>query len=378
MPGRTDIPVKVLTNPTIILAEEELVYDGSAKEPAITVKDGDVVVSNDEYVVTYSNNTNAGTASVTVSDKANGDYEVSGSMFFIITPKSIGDGDKAAEGIDIQIELMGENVEVTSVKDGGTTLVVDEDYTVAIEKQGDDWIIIVSGIGNYEGSARGLFVLAKFYKAAGADKAVAAYRSPKDFSKPSGIDIYIVRKVNPSIGTVIVSSIDYLPKDVPVLLERNDAVTGFLVSEKPAEDPEITAETKNSNLLHESYKGLEVDAAQIYMMYRGEFVLTKAGTFTEGGKFYLYNPNYKIEPDPEPTPEPDEPSSGESRGVLQIIIEEWDDQDETTGIDDLKNEKTEEQKLAGWYSLDGRRLSGKPTKGGIYIYKGQKIYIKRK
>ena len=374
---KTDIPVKVLTNPTIILAEEELVYDGSAKEPAITVKDGDVVVSNDEYVVTYSNNTNAGTASVTVSDKANGDYEVSGSMFFIITPKSIGDGDKAAEGIDIQIELMGENVEVTSVKDGGTTLVVDEDYTVAIEKQGDDWIIIVSGIGNYEGSARGLFVLAKFYKAAGADKAVAAYRSPKDFSKPSGIDIYIVRKVNPSIGTVIVSSIDYLPKDVPVLLERNDAVTGFLVSEKPAEDPEITAETKNSNLLHESYKGLEVDAAQIYMMYRGEFVLTKAGTFTEGGKFYLYNPNYKIEPDPEPTPEPDEPSSGESRGVLQIIIEEWDDQDETTGIDDLKNEKTEEWKLTGWYSLDGRRLSGKPTKGGIYIHKGQKIYIKR-
>ena len=374
---KTDIPVKVLTNPTIILAEEELVYDGSAKEPAITVKDGDVVVSNDEYVVTYSNNTNAGTASVTVSDKANGDYEVSGSMFFIITPKSIGDGDKAAEGIDIQIEQMGENVEVTSVKDGGTTLVVDEDYTVAIEKQGDDWIIIVSGIGNYEGSARGLFVLAKFYKAAGADKAVAAYRSPKDFSKPSGIDIYIVKKVNPSIGTVVVSSIDYLPKDVPVLMSRNAEVMGFLASEKPAEIPEITAETKNSNLLYESYKGLEVDAAQVYMLYLGEFVLTKAGTFNGGGNFYLYNPNYKIEPDPEPTPEPDEPSSGESRGVLQIIIEEWDDQDETTGIDDLKNEKTEEWKLTGWYSLDGRRLSGKPTKGGIYIHKGQKIYIKR-
>ena len=376
---KTDIPAKVLTNPTIILAEDEVVYDGSAKEPAITVKDGDVIVSPDEYVVTYSNNTNAGTASVTISDKTDGDYQVNdGSKNFTISPKSIGDGDKAAEGIDIQIEQMGENVEVTSVKDGGTTLVVDEDYTVAIEKQGDDWIIIVSGIGNYEGSARGLFVLAKFYKAAGADKAVAAYRSPKDFSKPSGIDIYIVKKVNPSIGTVVVSSIDYLPKDVPVLMLRNAEVMGFLASEKPAEIPEITAETKNSNLLYESYKGLEVDAAQVYMLYLGEFVLTKAGTFNGGGNFYLYNPNYKIEPDPEPTPEPDEPSSGESRGVLQIIIEEWDDQDETTGIDDLKNEKTEERKLTGWYSLDGRRLSGKPTKGGIYIHKGQKIYIKRK
>ncbi len=186
-----------------------------------------------------------------------------------------------------------------------------------------------------------------------------------------------MKKVNPSIGTVVVSSIDYLPKDVPVLMSRNAEVMGFLASEKPAEIPEITAETKNSNLLYESYKGLEVDAAQVYMLYLGEFVLTKAGTFNGGGNFYLYNPNYKIEPDPEPTPEPDEPSSGESRGVLQIIIEEWDDQDETTGIDDLKNEKTEEWKLTGWYSLDGRRLSGKPTKGGIYIHKGQKIYIKR-
>ena len=376
---KTDIPAKVLTNPTIILAEDEVVYDGSAKEPAITVKDGDVIVSPDEYVVTYSNNTNAGTASVTISDKTDGDYQVNdGSKNFTISRRSIGDGINAAEGIDIQMEQVGEEVEVTSVKDGETTLVVDEDYTVAIEEQGDDRIIIVSGIGNYEGSARGLFVLAKFYKAAGADKAVAAYRSPKDFSKPSGIDIYIVKKVNPSIGTVVVSSIDYLPKDVPVLMLRNAEVMGFLASEKPAEIPEITAETKNSNLLYESYKGLEVDAAQVYMLYLGEFVLTKAGTFNGGGNFYLYNPNYKIEPDPEPTPEPDEPSSGESRGVLQIIIEEWDDQDETTGIDDLKNEKTEEWKLTGWYSLDGRRLSGKPTKGGIYIHKGQKIYIKRK
>ncbi len=57
---KTDIPVRVLTNPTIILAEDEFVYDGSAKEPAITVKDGDVVVSADEYEVTYSSNTNAG------------------------------------------------------------------------------------------------------------------------------------------------------------------------------------------------------------------------------------------------------------------------------------------------------------------------------
>ena len=88
---KTDIPAKVITNPTIILAEDAFVYDGSAKEPAITVKDEDVVVSADEYEVTYSSNTNAGTASVTISDNADGDYEVNGSKTFTISPKSLGD-----------------------------------------------------------------------------------------------------------------------------------------------------------------------------------------------------------------------------------------------------------------------------------------------
>ena len=350
-------------------------YDGNSHAPTATAANlvnGDVI----EITVTGAQSSvgsyTATATALTGDKKDNYKLPEANTQTFTISRRSIGDGINAAEGIDIQMEQVGEEVEVTSVKDGETTLVVDEDYTVAIEEQGDDWIIIVSGIGNYEGSARGLFVHAEFYKAAGADKAVAAYRSPKDFSKPSGIDIYIVRKVNPSIGTVIVSSIDYLPKDVPVLLERNDAVTGFLVSEKPAEDPEITAETKNSNLLHESYKGLEVDAAQIYMMYRGEFVLTKAGTFTEGGKFYLYNPNFKAEP------EPDEPSGGESRGILQIIIEEWDDHEGTTEMIELKDSRIEQWKSDVWYTLDGRHLSGEPTKGGIYIHKGQKVIIKRK
>jgi hypothetical protein len=29
-----------------------------------------------------------------------------------------------------------------------------------------------------------------------------------------------------------------------------------------------------------------------------------------------------------------------------------------------------------WYSLDGRRLNGQPTKKGLYIYKGKKTVIR--
>ena len=368
---KTDIPAKVLTNPTIILAEDEVVYDGSAKEPAITVKDGDVIVSADEYVVTYSNNTNAGTASVTVSDKANGDYQVNdGSKTFTISPKTIGDGNTAAEGITVE---MTEDGSLSAVKDGSTTLVENTDYTQEAEEDGSDKIITITGMGNYTGSVKALFANPVFTDpdGTGSEKAAAVYTASRDLSAPTGIEPYIVRKVNPSIGTLVISKLDYIPEGVPVLLLSNAESEGFVASPKDPSIPEVTVQTKNSNQLKVSHGGETVEAAQIYMFYKGEFVLTKAGTLGEG-KYFLYNPNFKVTPsEDEEEDEPgDNPAS--SRGVLRIVFE-----DETTGIDDLKKEKTEEWKLTGWYSLDGRRLSGKPTKGGIYIHKGQKIYIKR-
>lgn len=368
---KTDIPAKVLTNPTIILAEDEFIYDGSAKQPAITVKDGDNDISADEYVVTYSNNTNAGTASVTISDNADGDYQVNdGSKNFTISPKSLGDGTTAAGGITVE---MTEDGSLSAVKDGSTTLVENTDYTQETVEEGSDKIITITGMGNYTGSVKALFANPVFTDpdGTGSEKAAAVYTASRDLSAPAGIEPYIVRKVNPSIGTLVISKLDYIPEDVPVLLLSNAESEGFVASPKDPSIPEVTVQTKNSNQLKVSQGGETVEAAQIYMFYKGEFVLTKAGTLGKG-KYYLYNPNFKVTP----SEDEDEEEAGEnpagSRGVLRIVFE-----DETTGIDDLKNEKTEERKLTGWYSLDGRRLSGKPTKGGIYIHKGQKIYIKR-
>ncbi len=47
-------------------------YDGKAKTPSVTVKSGAVVlVEGTDYIVTYSNNTNAGIATVTITGKGN-------------------------------------------------------------------------------------------------------------------------------------------------------------------------------------------------------------------------------------------------------------------------------------------------------------------
>lgn len=53
---------------------EEVEYDGSEKTPAVSVKDGDVLLSETDVEIHYSNNINAGTANVTVKAKAAGNY----------------------------------------------------------------------------------------------------------------------------------------------------------------------------------------------------------------------------------------------------------------------------------------------------------------
>jgi hypothetical protein len=48
---------------------------------------------------------------------------------------------------------------------------------------------------------------------------------------------------------------------------------------------------------------------------------------------------------------------------------------ETTSISELDT-KTGELSFDGWWTLDGTKLSGKPTKKGLYISNGKKIVIK--
>ena len=79
------IAPKELTDPTIEIASGS-VYDGNAKTPNVTVEDGENTIDPSEYAVSYDNNVNAGenTATVTITDNANGNYTVSGSAKFSI------------------------------------------------------------------------------------------------------------------------------------------------------------------------------------------------------------------------------------------------------------------------------------------------------
>ena len=69
---------------TVTVSGGSLTYTGDPLKPNVIVKDGDTVISPEEYDVSYKDNVNAGTATVTVRNKAGGNYTVSGSTTFEI------------------------------------------------------------------------------------------------------------------------------------------------------------------------------------------------------------------------------------------------------------------------------------------------------
>ena len=80
---RYTINSKKVTGPTIEVADAGT-YDGTEKKPSVVVKDGEKVIPDSEYSVSYIDNINAGTATVTITDEAGGNYDVSGSKAFTI------------------------------------------------------------------------------------------------------------------------------------------------------------------------------------------------------------------------------------------------------------------------------------------------------
>ena len=95
---KVTIAPKTVNYPTITLSQTSYEYDGTAKKPTVTVKDGSTTIPKSEYTVSYSNNTNVGTATVVITDRPGGNYSISGSTSFEITKElSISPVEKSTE-----------------------------------------------------------------------------------------------------------------------------------------------------------------------------------------------------------------------------------------------------------------------------------------
>ncbi len=137
------------------------VYTGSAIEPVVTVKDGETTLTlGTDYEVAYSNNVNAGTATVTITGKGN--YSGETAATFTIIPKAVtNDGITIAAIADRTYTGSAIEPEVT-VTDGGTTLTLGTDYTIGYSANVNvgTATATISGKGNYSGEKAATFTIA--------------------------------------------------------------------------------------------------------------------------------------------------------------------------------------------------------------------------
>lgn len=281
-----------------------------------------------------------------------------------VTKKSIGDG-SLAPGFTLSFDESGEVI----LKYGTHALIKDVDYTIGDEVSDTKYSSKTisgtgnSGTGNYTGSFSIRNAIVHFTsddnQIEWSATFVAESTGATDIGHvlPEDIAAYIISGIE---GTwAIPEPLDYIPAGVPVLLVAHEEKNGFLVSDANSENVnEITNLQKGYNLLKEvTEESAHFNTKQIYVLYKNEFVLNKEGNLGQG-KVYMENPNYSTS---SPSPAP---------ARLTII---WGNE---TNIEDIQTNGAMEVGNVRWYTIDGRRLSGKPNAKGLYIVNGKKKVVK--
>ena len=298
---------------------------------------------------------------------------------FTISKKNIGNGEISAPGIGIYAKKNGDSWDI-SLSNGKNKFNSETDYESPVVSEPDEdgnYTITITGKGdNCEGTAKATYSGATFYPIKDTNEKLIPYLSTaSDLTTSADLVPYIVAQINPTIGTISIIPISYIPKDQPVLLLAPSDVTGITTSPKNPNSLAISESLLNNNQLlvapdvssdpdnPASAHGVHVEDTEAYVFYKGEFVLTTAGTIT-AGKYYLKNPNYQTAASPSTSADPAPARS------LAIV------KGETTGVIQLTNDEAVEGVNDVWYTIDGQKLDKKPTRKGLYIHKGKKHIVK--
>ena len=69
-------------------------------------------------------------------------------------------------------------------------------------------------------------------------------------------------------------------------------------------------------------------------------------------------------------------TAGDLSAGINVLTLDFGDEETTTGIGSLTPSPSSKGESDCWYTLDGRRLSGKPSHAGVYINNGKKVVVK--
>ena len=133
----------------VTLSTEQVVYTGSEHRPTVTVKDGDKTLTpGSEFSVSYTDNTNAGTATVTITGQ--GEYSGTTTKTFIIKPKPLTEDMVFLSSTSYTYNTLQQKPTVT-VSD--QSFLTANDYTLTNDGgiNHGDYDVVVIGRNNYTG-----------------------------------------------------------------------------------------------------------------------------------------------------------------------------------------------------------------------------------
>ena len=159
--GREEFATPLAKVNSITLDAASCTYDGKAKEPAVTVTNGfGDVLGSDQYKVTWSNNTNAGTTTAKVTLTSDW-YEGTKNLTFQIKPATVS---KVKAGSIKDQPYTGKALKpAVKLTFGGKTLTAGTDYTLTYKanKAVGTAAVTVTGKGNYTGTKKLTFNIVK-------------------------------------------------------------------------------------------------------------------------------------------------------------------------------------------------------------------------
>lgn len=360
-----DISKGSLADVTITEIENQ-VYTSSPIEPELTVTahDGKTSVTTDDYSITYSNNTNVGEATITLTAKETSEkFEGSTTTTFTIEPLVMTNNNTTITLNYTELTYNGseQTVSVTKVEVNG--IVVDSDNYLVDDNKGTEageYTVTVTAKpdndnfkNNFAGSAEKEWRI-NHRTASAAElgfesetQTSSTYYNPNEsFNLPEGYVGYIITGIN---GTeVLTTRVSYIPKGVAVLVEKGTS------------SDEATENITNTDLLPlkgtvEPLDVISITGGTVYVLYNGEFVKSTSGTIP-GKRCYLLV------------------ATSVAAGTRSFSIDHGDG---TTGIKGVKSDEVKGEKWTDdkWHDLQGRSIE-KPTKAGLYIKNGKKVVIK--
>lgn len=177
------------------------------------------------------------------------------------------------------------------------------------------------------------------------------YNGLADVTVPSTTTVYTGKVVGGNL-TLTETGSQIIKKGQAVILRSNPNIKLY-----------SAASSGDGDYTDNELKGVDYDTttpANCYTLSRGSAGTGPMGFYQYSGATVAANKAYLIYTAPSP-----------SRGFIGLG-------DDTTGIDEVIGGEVNnvESESSVWYTLDGRRISGQPTKKDIYVREGKKFIIK--